>query len=44
MQKEPLKTLWLGVMLGLLIVTAPNWVNRPSIHTYDAPWCLMETK
>ncbi len=44
MQKEPVKTLWLGVMLGLLLVTSPNWLNKEASHTYDAPWCVSQCK
>ena len=44
MQKEPLKTVFLGLVLGLLVSTAPNWMNREPAHTYDAPWVTAELK
>jgi hypothetical protein len=40
MNKQPLKALWLGVMLGLLAATSPTWLS-PNYHphaNYDAPW------
>lgn len=40
MKNEPLKSIWLGLMLGLLIATSPTWLS-PNYHTqahYDAPW------
>lgn len=38
MDQEPLRTIWMAVMLGILIATAPTWINRESKASYDAPW------
>ncbi len=39
MDKGGLKTLWLGLMLGFLVATAPTWLNsQASASHYDAPW------
>jgi len=40
MEKISLRTIWMAVMLGLLVSTAPNWMFDPNHHTsnYDAPW------
>jgi hypothetical protein len=36
----PGRTIWMGVLLGLLIITAPNWLLSGQHHpsSYDAPW------
>jgi hypothetical protein len=44
MDKISLKTLWLSVMLGVLVVTSPTWLNE-STHSashYDAPWMPLQ--
>lgn len=34
-----IKPIVLGVLLGLLVVTAPNWLFGPhAAASYDAPW------
>ena len=35
-----LKHVWLGIMLGVLIATAPNWLQSDGHKksAYDAPW------
>ncbi len=40
MNSRPLtfRTVWITVMLGVLIATAPNWINNPHKANYDAPW------
>ena len=40
MVRERLKPVWMGVLLGLLVITAPHWLfsNADSRSTYDAPW------
>jgi hypothetical protein len=40
MEKQRFKPLWLGIMLGLLVAMAPNWLNAEShrASAYDAPW------
>lgn len=40
MEKISLKTVWMAVMLGVLISTAPNWLLNGEHHVsnYDAPW------
>jgi hypothetical protein len=40
MEKISLKTIWMAVMVGLLIATAPSWMFDPKHQTsnYDAPW------
>ena len=43
MQNPPLRSLYLGVMLGLLIAFSPTWMNRAPAHTYDAPWVYPTT-
>ncbi|MDZ4837051.1 MAG: hypothetical protein SGJ27_24980 [Candidatus Melainabacteria bacterium] len=32
------RTVWITVLLGILIATAPNWLNNHPQATYDAPW------
>jgi hypothetical protein len=40
MEKISLKTIWMAVMVGMLIATAPSWMFDPKHQTsnYDAPW------
>lgn len=40
MDRESLKPVWMGVLLGLLIMTSPNWLfgSEPQHSSYDAPW------
>lgn len=40
MVKVPAKTLWMGVLLGFLVATAPTWLNESpnKKSSYDAPW------
>ena len=33
-----LKTIWMSILFGLLIATAPNWLNEHHQANYDAPW------
>ncbi|HEY9733161.1 MAG TPA: hypothetical protein V6C89_14685 [Drouetiella sp.] len=42
-QNPPLRSLYLGVMLGLLIAFSPTWMNKAPVHTYDAPWVYPTT-
>ena len=37
---RPFKALWMGVMLGILIATAPVWLSPEyrQHSNYDAPW------
>jgi len=40
MNKRRLKAVWMGMMLGALIATAPTWLS-PNYHVnagYEAPW------
>lgn len=37
-KNSPLKTIWLGIMLGLLLVSAPQWLTTKHTSNYDAPW------
>ncbi|HEY9785507.1 MAG TPA: hypothetical protein V6D17_08915 [Candidatus Obscuribacterales bacterium] len=40
MVKVSPRTVWMGVLLGFLVATAPNWLFDGSNRTsqYDAPW------
>jgi len=41
MSKSTFRPLWLGLMLGALIYTGPDWLLNPDYHKtahYDAPW------
>jgi hypothetical protein len=39
MDKLSFKTVWLSIMLGVLVATAPTWLNRSDSEShYDAPW------
>ncbi len=33
-----LRTVWIAVLFGVLIATAPGWINKSPQATYDAPW------
>lgn len=39
-EKDPMRLILMGVMLGLLTATAPTWLNpnHKTIPHYDAPW------
>lgn len=40
MEKISLRTVWMAVMLGMLIATAPNWMfeSKNRVSNYEAPW------
>ncbi len=40
LDKLSLKTVWLGVMLGILVATSPQWLNASAMSAsrYEAPW------
>jgi len=40
MKDEALNKIWLAVMLGILVATAPNWLlsDKHEHSTYSAPW------
>jgi hypothetical protein len=40
MKKEGLKPIWMAVLLGILVATAPNWLfsDQQKKAAYDAPW------
>ncbi|HEY9774942.1 MAG TPA: hypothetical protein V6C81_14355 [Planktothrix sp.] len=33
------QALWIGILFGLLVITAPSWLmNDHQKSSYDAPW------
>ncbi|MGH9549432.1 MAG: hypothetical protein ACRD3W_08655 [Terriglobales bacterium] len=40
MNKDGFKPIWVGIILGLLVVTAPQWLfsNQSHQSNYEAPW------
>lgn len=40
MVKVPIKAVWMGVMLGFLVATAPTWLcdSENRVSQYEAPW------
>lgn len=40
MNQQPLKikTAWACILFGILLSTAPNWINDHHESNYDAPW------
>jgi hypothetical protein len=39
MERDGLRPVWIGVLLALLVVTAPNWLfSAEKKSSYDAPW------
>jgi len=40
MNNDALNKIWMAVMLGILVATAPNWLlsDHHQRSSYDAPW------
>ncbi|MCB9470724.1 MAG: hypothetical protein R3C24_01650 [Cyanobacteriota/Melainabacteria group bacterium] len=38
MKNVPLQTIWMSILFGVLLATAPNWINKEPTSSYEAPW------